>query len=129
VTDFMIGLLSGMLLLLIGQRISVSYQARDQGQRVIIDVAEKYHVLVHARKSSGAHGLLHSGVCRLRNAEDIEDAILRIIDLGHTDPLMTIRDQLAKTDIHRFFRVIQTYRLNPLQGDDLTKAFQILSAE
>jgi len=123
--EFLIGLVSGMVLLLIGQQITNAYKKKDDQESIISDVAEKYHALRQTNQTSGAHGMIQAGVLRLRNASDIEQAIMKIKSFGHSDPLGPSRTQLHNKDVHGFFLVLQENRLNPLQMNDLERAYQL----
>jgi len=124
-TEFLIGLVSGAVLLLLGQRITNAYKKKADQDALINDVAEKYHALRQANKTSGAHGLIEAGVLRFQNAAQIEEAINRIQAFGHSDPLGPNRSDLAHKDIHDFFRVLREKRLNPLQLSDLKQAYNL----
>ena len=122
-TKFLLGLVSGMILLLLGQWITNAYKRKDTREALISDVAEKYHYL--RGTTGGTDGLLRSGVLRLQNAQEIEASIERIKQFGHPDPLGSDRAQLAHKDIHHFFVVLRDNKLSPIRVVDLKTAYQL----
>ena len=84
-TTFLTGLVAGMVLLLLGQRITSAYRKRDDREAVIRDVAEKYH----ATQSDHIAWLLPSGICRLKTDDEIERSVVHMQELGENDPFDT----------------------------------------
>ena len=126
--EFLLGLVSGIILLLVGQRITRAYRKLDDHAAVLDDIAEKYHALRQSNQTSGAHGLIQSGIYRARTSQEIEQVVAKIQDLGHSDPLGPNREGLQGKDILHFFAVLRDNQLNPLQLSDLNRAYELTSA-
>ena len=118
-TTFLTGLVAGMFLLLLGQRITNAYRKRDDREAVIRDVAEKYH----ATRSDHIAWLLPSGICRLKTDNEIERSVVHMQELGESDPLRHIRGDLHGKRLCDFFRILNEDK-KPLVSKDVKKAIQ-----
>lgn len=117
-----VGVVCTLLGALIGHLLTRAAKRTDDRQALIGDVAEKYRHLRETNKTDGPDGLLKSGVCRLRNPDEIEQAITIIRNFGNKDPLSSLRERLEGKDVHHFFIVMRDKRLNPFQHKDLETA-------
>ena len=108
-----------------GHRLGLHQGRRDNRRQVINDVAERYHQIRQSGRSSGAHGLTQCGVYGLQNAGEIEQAVRRIQELGHSDPLNSNREDLRSKDIWHFFQVVRENRLNLIQQSDVNRAYEL----
>jgi hypothetical protein len=110
---------------LLGHWLTRMAKRQDDRDDLIQDVAEKYRHLRETNKTDGADGLIKSGVCRLYNTDEVEQAIAIIKNFGQRDPLSTLRERLEGKDIHHFLTILQDHRLNPFQAADLEKAISL----
>ena len=110
---------------LLGHWLTRIAKRSDDRDDLIQDVAEKYCLLRETNKTDGADGLMKSGVCRLNDSDEIENAISIIKDFGQGDPLSPLRDRLKGNDTHHFFTILRDHHLNPFQAADLRKAFSM----
>ena len=127
--NFLLGLLSGVILLLIGQGITRIGKERDKRAEIIQDVAEKYQTLARSGRTNGMHGLLEAGVTRLRNLTEILATAKQIEEYGLHDPLKRMRKDLDQKDFHRFFRILRENNLNPINTDHYNKAVGLTATE
>jgi len=102
--NFFVGLVGGMVLLLIGQRITVAYKSRDQHASEIEKVVERYLENERASVCVGFPGLLKAGVCTLRKDADIRKACQTIAKYTRT-PLGKYHDNLNDIDLLTFFKL------------------------
>lgn len=123
--EFILGLASGMILLLVGQCIARACRKQDIRSAVLDDIANQYHDLRKSKKDSGAHGLIQSGIYRVTSSQEIEKVVARIQELGHSDPLHHNRAALKGKDIYHFFLVLQNNQLNPLQNSNLQTTYEL----
>lgn len=127
--NFMIGLLSGVILLLIGQGIARIGKSKDRREEIIKDVAEKYQALARSGRTNGMHGLLEAGVTRLRNSTEILATAKQITEYGLDDPIRRMRSDIDQKDFHRFFRILRENKLNPIDTGHYKKAVELTCSE
>lgn len=102
--EFFIGLAVGMVLLLVGQRVTLAYKSRDQHASEIEKVVERYLENERASVCVGFPGLLKAGVCMLREDADIRKVCETIAKHTRT-PLGKYHDKLNDIDLLMFFKL------------------------
>lgn len=120
-----IGIACAFIGALAGHRLGLHEARCDKRRDKINAVADLYHKLRQSGRSSGASGLMQCGVLGLRDADEIERAIKRIGELGHSDPLQPNRKGLQGKDVCHFFQIAKLNHLNLLQASDLTRAYEL----
>lgn len=119
-----VGVVCALLGGLVGHLLTRAAKRTDDREALIKDVAEKYRHLREINKTSGPDGLMKAGVCRLRDASEVERAVSIIKNFGNKDPLAPLRERLLGKDVHHFFTVLRDGRLNMHQAKDLEQALQ-----
>lgn len=123
-SGFGLVLFGALLGALVGHILTRCAKTKDDRQNLVSNVAERYHLHRENNSADGIDGLMKSGVCRLRDSNEIEATIKVIHKFGHRDPLRAIREQLKSKNIHSFFVVLSDKKLNALQTEDLKIAIE-----
>lgn len=126
VGGFAVASVCTLLGVLIGHWLAQAAKRKDDRAALIQDVASRYNDLASSLKSSGLDALIKSGVIRLANAHDIEDAIIAIKKYGHSDPLSTYRTHLTNKDLYDFiFQVVANKHINPIRMEQVLEVLKI----
>ena len=102
--QFLGGLLSGMILLLIAQRIAIAYSSRDRKTQLIEDTAKAYLALDKNMTPLGIQGLVTAGAARLKTTGDLLAVRQIIIVHGCDDPLGWALEELKESECLDFIK-------------------------
>lgn len=128
--DFIIGLVVGMILILIVQRVVVAYSKRDKREARIRDVVDTYRANAnsHPPKTSGFNGLIQAGVFTLRTDMEIREAVDQITTYGDKSPFGKYQDLLTEIDLHDFFALVKERGYDFFRDGSPTEIVQELKA-
>lgn len=128
--NFIIGLIVGMTLILIGQRVVVAYWKRDKRDARIREVVNTYRANAnsHPPKTSGFNGLVQAGVFTLRTDTEIREAFDQITTYGDKSPLGKYQDLLTEIDLYDFFALVKERGYDFFNAGNPTEIVQELKA-
>jgi hypothetical protein len=128
IASFFVGLVVGMILLLLGQRITLAYKKKDDRHRAVEQVVENYISGKFEKIGYNVPVLLASGAGLLKNTSELMTACGMIVARGRPDPLIWAKKHLSERELLNFVRWHQdqkNYRPDDYFND---KAFQCLVA-
>jgi len=120
--QFILGLISGVIITLVGHWLTRRAKRKEDRQAVIDAVASEYHRLKSSAHSGELQGLIRAGVGRLDDNSEVEAAVLEIGRYGHPDPLGPFREVLEGKDVAHFFKVVTEQQNRLVTNSDIRRA-------
>jgi hypothetical protein len=105
-----------VLIFLIGIYINKNRHKRQERQKRIDNVVNRYMQFRRANEASGLIGLQNSGIANLKDDAEIREAVNKIINYGERDPLKNSPHPMDNIDLKTFFDEARKTKLNYFQS-------------